>query len=216
VAAVIGFIYISVNGTSNTNTILPSPDKPEQPLFTQLAPVLGIFMSIPSILFVVDGFYSATAIQSKMQEPKKIGKALVVGLVFIMLVDLIIAVSLLLGAKGTAGFSAFAQFLGNGAFYKIINILIAIGILGILNGFALHAHLTYKQLYSEGYLPFAKKIKTRQDQIEKVACCYSLVINVIGFLLATLIGIFFINSSFYDYNDSKLNNLLSFVDTSAN
>jgi amino acid transporter len=74
-----------------------------------LTPVLGIFMSIPSILFVVDGFYSATAIQSSMREPKKMSKAILFGLVAIVAVDILIALSLMFGPKAGGGIGIFAD-----------------------------------------------------------------------------------------------------------
>jgi amino acid transporter len=75
------------------------------PPFAHLNPTIGVFMAIPSILFVVDGFYSATVIQNDMKEPHKLGKALFVGLVIIIAIDIVVAISLMLGGGTIFHFS---------------------------------------------------------------------------------------------------------------
>jgi amino acid transporter len=65
-------------------------------------------MSIPSVLFVVDGFYSSTAIQSSMKEPKKMNKAILLGLISILSIDILIAISLMFGQQEGGGITSFS------------------------------------------------------------------------------------------------------------
>jgi hypothetical protein len=113
IAAFLGFLFLGLGkshiGGAGNNDIWPIDDKltHDKLYFNNLYPVLGIFMSIPSILFVVDGFYSSTAIQSSMAEPKKMNKAILIGLISILSIDILIAISLMFGSKQGGGIVSF-------------------------------------------------------------------------------------------------------------
>jgi amino acid transporter len=61
--------------------------------------VLGVIGSVPAIAFSFDGFYTAAGMQSEMKEPEKTPKALVFGLLLVAVIDLLVAVSLLIGTS---------------------------------------------------------------------------------------------------------------------
>lgn len=63
-------------------------------------PLTGILASIPSIIFSFDGFYSACGIETEMDHPEKIGKAMVLGLLLVSIIDVLISISLLIGSSG--------------------------------------------------------------------------------------------------------------------
>jgi amino acid transporter len=53
-------------------------------------------LSIPSIFFAFDGFYSTAGIQSEMKDPKKVSLAMTLGLAIVSFINVAISLSLLL------------------------------------------------------------------------------------------------------------------------
>jgi amino acid transporter len=102
-AIVIGYVVVGMNNGS----VVPPAPKPSNG-FTGLSPVLGIFASIPSIFFAFDGFYATAGIQSEMKEPKKVSKAMMVGLLIVSTISILISVSLLI-SSGTGKFGGLEQ-----------------------------------------------------------------------------------------------------------
>ncbi|MDE6477091.1 MAG: APC family permease [Mycoplasmoidaceae bacterium] len=96
-AAIIGYVYYADTGTINEISYV----KPATPLFNELNPVLGIFISIPSIFFVFDGFYSTAGLQTEMKEPKKTSNAMLIGLLCVSTIDLLISISLMISGQGS-------------------------------------------------------------------------------------------------------------------
>jgi hypothetical protein len=203
--------------TNNPITPMPTPEDKTQVYFNNISPILGIFMSIPSILFVVDGFYSSTAIQTSMREPKKMSKAILVGLMVITVIDLLIALSLMFGPKQGGGIGIFSDWMPSWL-YETMQILITIGILGIVNGMCAYSGKMYEDMIENKTILFHKQIVERFGlSTKKATIFYALVINITIFLLATLIGCFFINTSIYtEYSSDRLCSLYSFIDLTAN
>jgi hypothetical protein len=162
VAAILGFIFLAIGKSGvggDYNHALPvtsSIDKKDT-YFNNLVPALGIFMSIPSVLFVVDGFYSCTAMQTSMAEPKKMDKAILIGLICILSIDVLIAVSLMFGSSQGGGISSFKNGLPDWL-YKILQILISIGILGVINGICAYTAKMYEQMIEDKTLIFSKRV----------------------------------------------------------
>lgn len=157
----------------------------------QMFPVLGILGSVPAIVFSYDGFYSAAGMQSEMAEPKKTPMALVLGLVIVSIINLAIAVSLLVGASN-GKVNTLGWFNDHGFHWVIgtVQILIAIGILGIINGFAICNPLYYQDLIKEGELPFSDKLqhKLATQRHNWVGLIYAGVITLAFFIIFTIIG----------------------------
>ena len=191
---VIAGITLAAMGKSSIPPLDPTtPGSGEHVRLAQMFPVLGIIGSIPAIIFSYDGFYSAAGIQSELEEPKKTPVALVVGLVIVSVINLLIAVSLLFGTRdGTGRVNALAWFNENGYHWVIgvIQILIAIGILGIINGFAIYNPLYYQDLIKENGLPFSSKLKgkIKTQNHNWVGLIYAGVITIVFFIAFTLIG----------------------------
>jgi amino acid transporter len=87
----------------------------EEPFrFYQYAPaVLGVIASIPAIFFAFDGFYSASASQHKMLEPKRASSAMALGIAVVAAVYIMISIALLLGANGGSFFGLNIDSLAN-------------------------------------------------------------------------------------------------------
>ena len=194
---VVAGITLAALGHSNIPPLDPiTPSSSDHVRLAQMFPALGIIGSIPAIIFSYDGFYSAAGIQSEMEEPKKTPAALVVGLVIVSIINLLIAVSLLFGTSGDVHnlgrVNALAWFNEHGYHWVIgvVQILIAIGILGIINGFAIYNPLYYQDLIMENGLPFADKLKgkIKTQKHNWVGLIYAGVITVVFFIVFTLIG----------------------------
>lgn len=164
---------------------------PQPARLVNMFPLLGILGSVPAIIFSYDGFYSAAGIQSEMEEPKKTPAALVVGLVIVSIINILIAVGLLLGSED-GRVNTLGWFNEHGYHWVIgtIQILIAIGILGIINGFAIYNPLYYQDLIKDGELPFSERLK-HKIQTQKhnwVGLIYAGVLTIVFFVVFTLIG----------------------------
>lgn len=217
--------------------ILPVTPDTKNLRLIQLAPTLGIIGSIPAIIFSYDGFYTAAGIQSEMEEPKKTPLAIVIGLLIVSLINLLIAVSLLFGSKD-GKVTTLGWFDDNGFHWVVgvIQIMIAIGVFGIVNGFAIYNPLFYQDLIKEGELPFAHKLKSKvlSNKNNSIGLIYAGVITLVFFVLFTLIGALAyrdvnnysqttmtamdgVKSLGYDVNElGPTNSLYSFVDLVAN
>ena len=157
----------------------------------KMFPLMGIIGSIPAIIFSYDGFYSAAGIQSEMEEPKKTPAALVVGLIIVSAINLLISVSLLLGATD-GRVNALAWFNDHGYHWVIgvVQILIGFGVLGIINGFAVYNPLYYQDLIKMGELPFSDKLQHKLVTQKRnwVGLIYAGIITLVFFIAFTLIG----------------------------
>jgi amino acid transporter len=86
-------------------------DSPKQ--FYQFSPVLGVVASVPAIFFAFDGFYSSSASQHKMHEPKRASQAMSLGIAVVAAVYILISIALLIGADGGSFFGLSIDTLKN-------------------------------------------------------------------------------------------------------
>ncbi|MGL5617613.1 MAG: APC family permease [Metamycoplasmataceae bacterium] len=221
VAALMGFIFVATNGIPET-PIAPG-FKPEYTNTNSLAamtPGFGMFIAIAGIFFAYDGFYVTSGLNSEMAEPKKTPMAILLGLTLVTTIYLTIAISMSL--NGTGSFFGFGQWLldnGNGWIFGVINILIGIGILGIINGFAMWAPRFIENLILEDELPFSSRFKNRLNSDRpKVGILYSLVTSIPIIVIFILIGVFtFIPGVYADKGyGTGMERLYNFADLMAN
>ena len=172
-AFLIGFIILGINGglpqenhwwveTVNTTTQAnPTPNT-----LVGFSPAIGVFMSLASVFFAFDGFYVAAGIQSQLKEPKKISSILLFGLLIVTAIYLSIALSMTFGAAGGKWANVGEFFVKHNVswIYSIMAILIAVGILGILNGYSMWAMRLYQVLVDSREIPLSKylmKLRTK-------------------------------------------------------
>lgn len=239
-AILIGFILYGINKSGATPpSPWPVPDwnQGSHQLLTRLVPGLGIIGSLPSIIFSFDGFYTTAGMQSEMKKPEKTGLAIVSGLLIVSVIDLLITVSLLLCSTGKVGSITF--FNEHRWVLATINIMIAFGILGIINGYSGYNPRYYEGLIYANELKVFKKWEKQLNPHRPVVGVKLVLLTVIpAFIVLSIIGAFaFIDTTGYGtveifniftnkpatgYNDGKyalggnLNNLYSFCDTMAN
>lgn len=221
-AAVVGFVIFGMN-----NGIVPN-GSPFQPgfnptnvsndlnamwTFKNLTPGFGFFIAATGILYAYDGFYGAAGIKTEMKEPKKSSMATLIGLILVTIIYLIIAISMSLGStagnpQGLVQFFAKYNVL---PLFAIFQILIAIGIIGVINGYNMFSSRFVEDLVVDGELPFSyigTKYIAKGSKI--VGSLYNLAITIPVIVLFCLIGSVYINST--DANGilfSQLNNLSS-------
>ncbi|MGL5246507.1 MAG: APC family permease [Mycoplasmoidaceae bacterium] len=221
VAAFIGYAFIAMEGTGGIE-IAPNPDlNYDATRFSTFNPGFGMFLAVSGIFFAYDGFYVTAGLQTEMKEPQKTPKAILFGLVIVTTIYLAIAISMSLNGNGS--FFGFGEWLVSENLdwlFGLINILIAIGILGIINGFSLWAPRFIEDLIQENELPFSSKYVNKLNANRPVVGIkYTLAASIPIVILFSIIGsLGFEDTVGYgeDLYGSKMGALYSFCDIVAN
>ena len=237
-AAIAGFVVSGISGNPMGGTTLLPDVKQDHVTFmllTRASGILGIIGSVPAIAFAFDGFYTASGIISEMKEPKKTPQALLIGLLLVAILDLTIGISLLIGTSNVnmgrvSGLALIPHWV-----IAVVEVLIAFGILGIINGFAIYNPRYFEDLIKMGDLPCPAKYKNKLNPSRPyVGIVYSGIITLFFFVVLTFIGAFGYSDvngygyaqlipitggnpiNGYDINGNSLHKLYSFVDLMAN
>ena len=196
-AAVIGFVIIgmqgSISGPYDAGFVWePSNNAADIYSFSSMSPGFGLFIAAGAIFFAYDGFYAAAGLQSEMKEPKKTPIAILLGLIVVTVIYLIIAISMSLGSQGgnPQGLVFFFAKHNVLPIFATFQILIAIGILGVINGFALWAPRFTEDLIREGELPYSEKAAAymKGKNIPWVGIIYNLIISLPIIVIFCIIG----------------------------
>ena len=175
-----------------------------------------MFLAISAIFFAYDGFYVAAGIQSEMEEPKKTPMAILLGLVFTTVIYLIIAISMSINGGSFSDMLDYMETLMPNVghvLFGIVNIMIAIGVLGIINGFAMWAPRFTEDLIKEGELPFSIKYKDKLNENKpKIGIMYSFVITIPIVIVFTLIGALSYIDNYGTSYGSGMGKLYTFAD----
>ena len=175
-----------------------------------------MFLAISAIFFAYDGFYVAAGIQSEMEEPKKTPMAILLGLVFTTVIYLIIAISMSINGGSFSDMLDYMETLMPNVghvLFGIVNIMIAIGVLGIINGFAMWAPRFTEDLIKEGELPFSIKYKDKLNENKpKIGIMYSFVITIPIVIVFTLIGALAYIDNYGTSYGSGMGKLYTFAD----
>ncbi|WP_274541132.1 amino acid permease [[Mycoplasma] anseris] len=222
VAVIIGFAFAGRNGVDYQRVTLASLFDSESLTLFGLSPFFAFFSAMGGIFFAFDQFYAAAGIQSEMKHPEKTGAALVYGLSGMTFIFILIAIAMSVGAK-TGGFYDYGDLLGDAGYswaFGVINIMIAIGVLGVLNGFALWCTRYVEDLVKEGELQIPSRAYKYMlnSKLPVVGMVFSLVLSLPLVLLFTILGAYFYKD-FSEYGTGygyKIGELLSFSDLLAN
>ncbi|MGL5640606.1 MAG: APC family permease [Mycoplasmoidaceae bacterium] len=221
IAAFIGYAFISMEGTGGI-VAAPNPQDNYDPTrFSTFSPGFGMFLAVSGIFFAYDGFYVTAGLQTEMKEPQKTPKAILFGLIIVTGIYLAIAISMSLNGSGS--FFGFGEWLVSENLdwlFGIVNILIAIGILGIINGFSLWAPRFTEDLIRENELPLSSRYVNKLNANKPVVgIAYTLIASVPIIILFSIIGALgFDDTVGYgdDFYGSKMGALYSFCDIVAN
>ena len=218
--AIMGFVLVGMNAGGWNNVSIgvqkPTADLAAGGSLSSFAPGLGMFLAISAIFFAYDGFYVAAGIQSEMEEPKKTPMAILLGLVFTTVIYLIIAISMSINGGSFSDMLDYMETLMPNVghvLFGIVNIMIAIGVLGIINGFAMWAPRFTEDLIKEGELPFSIKYKDKLNEHKpKVGIMYSFVITIPIVIVFTLIGALAYIDNYGTSYGSGMGKLYTFAD----
>jgi len=131
-----GFInYGDVDGTIAVKNV------DAQHGLTGASPYLAIIAGISAIAFAYDGFYAPASLRNEMKNPKSLGYGLAAGVLAISAVYLFLTIGFNVAGDGQLG--GMKKYTGS-AVYKMFNALIAVGILGIVNAYAMSSPRQYK------------------------------------------------------------------------
>ena len=159
--------------------------------FGTMTPGFGLFIAVAAIFFAYDGFYVTAGIQSEMKEPKKTPLAILFGLIIVTVIYLLIAIAMSLGAvKGSPfGFQDWLASKNLNWLYATFQILIGIGVLGIINGFALWSTRFMEDLVLADEVPFSTKFAGKiNPKTPWVGIMYNLVISLPIVVIFCIIG----------------------------
>ncbi len=228
--AIITFLGIYIASVTENSSVIITPIKPENNMlrFESMWPGIGMFISFAAIFFAYDGFYYSVGIQTDMKQPEKTSKALVIGLSVVTAIYLLIATSMTIAFPQDGGFGSFTGFLEKrnlGWVAGVTNLMISIGILGIINSFSMWSTRFTEDLISEYELPFSHKYinKTNVNKPMIGVIYVSIITTILYTLFATIGGLAYLpvysdsNGSFYDGEGfSSMSRLLGFADLMAN
>ena len=180
-----------------------------------------MFIAIGGIFFAYDGFYVTAGIQTEMKSPKKTPLAILFGLITVTVIYLTIALSMSLGAENGSPFG-YLNFLSKNNLvwlYTLFQILIGVGVLGIVNGFALWSPRLLYDLIRTNEVPFSSKIINKVQGSHSWTCIgYDLLLTIPIIILFSIIGgLGYVNASGYDVDyGTGVQQLYSFADLMAN
>lgn len=234
--ALIGFIF--AGQAANSPGVFPTkipPFNPAGPVdnvwgnaksadFFGISPVLGLFGSLAAIFFAFDGFYVVAGIQTEMRQPKKAPLAIVLGLASITVIYLIIAISMsILGNGSLYGLTAFFQQKPHlMILYGLLNLFISIGVLGIVNGFAMWAPRFIEDLIAAKELPFSERYLNKLNPSRPwVGIAYEAILSFPIVVIFCIIGglgyiptsSYWFEGSYYDGGKIMANKLTEFNST---
>lgn len=129
--------------------------------FTAISPFFGWFSAMGAIFFAFDGFYVSAAAKTQLKKPKKLPQVMLLGLGIVVLIYSLIALSVSLTTPNGA-FSGLGDWLKHkklGWFFGVLNLLIALGVAGIINGFVMWTGKLTQSLIKSGELWVPDKCK---------------------------------------------------------
>lgn len=229
-AAILGFVILGINGKISGDHYqgpfnpTGSPGNSNDFLsFANLSPGFGMFMAMGAIFFAFDGFYVTAGIQTEMKEPKKTPWAILAGMIVVTVIYLIIAISMSLGSSdgGPSGFKDFLDKHNLIKLYATFQILIGIGVLGVINGFALWSVRFIEDLIKANEVPFSTKFVNKiNNEKATVGIAYNLTLSIPVIILFCIIGgLGYVNSGYVLDDKSSygtgVGNLYSFADLMA-
>lgn len=196
-AIVVGIILLSKYGAQNAPlsetrwvAVYNQKGQAEFTLWTS-SPLVGMFGALAAIFFAFDGFYFPAGIQSEMKQPKKISRAIVVGLLIITTVYVTVSTVMTFATSGGKfeGYNDFFKNIGHPWLGGVLNITIAIGVLSIINGISLWIPRFLEDLIKNKELWAPKNLEKKLNPSRPVVgVIYELVITVPIVIVCSLIG----------------------------
>lgn len=203
-AIIVGIIFANKNFSGGSNTFL----KP----FTAKG-LRGMFVSLPAALFAYDAFLSVGSVGSNMEHSeKKIPLAILFGMLSIVIIYCLIALSAILHNSGSVE-EILKNTLDINSKQKAIkaslilfNIFLFISTFGVLNGFVATFSYDINNVYNANLMINSKKLKEKYNLKQLIAFTVPLIYLVIWIIISTIV--FIIKS---DYLLDGLSNLPTMI-----
>lgn len=159
---------------------------------------------IPAITFAFDGFYTVASLRQDLKNPNKIGQVSFFGVLAISVIYLFVTLGFSLGsADGTLSIKWFS--LGNKElrekWYQAFNVFIAVGMMGIVNGYVMSGIRQFKGQMDSNEVPeisllhklfFRKTFGSNWSPLKReyfTTAMYVLLTNIFYFVAIGTIGV---------------------------
>ena len=219
IVPLIALISPSVLGGTTMHHSLNDIDGGKKGLLS-IAPAIVLIGGIPAISFAFDGFYEATSLKNNLIKPKKMGPIIAVGVAIILAIYIGMTIGFGIGSKdGTIdGITSL-----NKTWKSIFNVLIGIGILGIVNGYMMASIEQNVALYKEndapiltGFNKLIKKMTKKEISSRLLSWVYIVLTTTLFFVIFGLIGIEGWHTNEYKALHSTAGPLYTFADVLVN
>ena len=111
------------------------------------SPWLATIAGVSAIAFAYDGFYTAASLRNDLKKPKDIGKGLVGGVIGISITYLFLTIGF--NVAGDGDIYGMQKFMSSGL-YKMFNVFVAVGVMGVVNSYAMTSPKQFVDLEKEG------------------------------------------------------------------
>ena len=143
---IIGFIHFG-NVTGGTGATIINKHLKARHGLVGASPWLATIAGVSAIAFAYDGFYTAASLRSDLKRPKDISKGLVGGVIGISVTYLFLTIGF--NVAGTGDIYGMQNFMASG-WYKMFNVFVAVGVMGVVNSYAMTSPKQFIDLEKDG------------------------------------------------------------------
>ncbi|AAT27776.1 APC family permease [[Mycoplasma] mobile] len=159
---------------------------------SQLFVGFGILAAIPSIMFSFDGFYTATALRSKLKDPNKLPSIMIVGLIIVTVLYLFLTIGFVIGSADGTSNGVFGTNIIPRWLQIILSSFIALAVMSTLNGYALSSAPIFKATDEEKELHFIgwfKRVFKIKDQLTAAFLVFFAIVSI-SYLIIIPVGLY--------------------------
>lgn len=184
-----------------------------------VAPEIIIIGGIPAISFAFDGFYEVTSLKQDLDQPKKLGSVVVLGLAIIFGVYIFLTIAFAFGSNDGTHFGIPSL---SDSEQAVFNTLIGIGVIGIINGYMMSSVRQNASLHADGESPAGyfmdkalTKVFKRKFSSKFVAWFFIVFSTTIFFIIFGMVGMYGWSTD-GGYGENRSSYLYGFCDILVN
>lgn len=145
--------------------------------------------ALPAVLFAFDAFINVASMRNKLKQPAKLPAVVIVGMVSVVVLYLLIALSAILHGSGmvsgapfappVAGLGIFDQIFGTDtaiAMGKFVVVFLLISTFGVMNGISAAAVSIHEQAIETNTI-FGAKTATKKFGLRKTILGYAILVS---------------------------------------
>lgn len=184
---------------------------------------IALIAGISAITFAYDGFYVIASMKEKTSGKAKMGAGMVLGVAAVSMIYLFLTIAFNVGSSSGTHYGIPGVSEG---LMKAMNACIAIGIIGIVNGYSMASPRQFRSLAETGEAVeinwihkflFGKKIKVGdKKQLEFAGWLYLFVSTTFLFVVLGLVGVFAYNLNDYVDDYGSVGTLYTLADALVN